>query len=74
VTDWVGLGFLAIPIGYVLFYVWAFIFKIIPWLNIGLTEIVNLTLLQLIATFFFFTFGAFLFVVCLLFVIGVLLS
>ena len=73
-TDWLFTAFMALPIGYIVFYIWALIFRIIPWMNIALTEIFKLTLLQIVATFLFFTGGLWLFIICLIFVLGVSLD
>jgi len=66
--------FFLLPIGYIVFYIWALIFRVVPWMNIALTEVLKLTLLQIVALFLFFTCGLGLFIVCLIFIVGVLLS
>lgn len=73
-VDWLFGGFMGILIAYMGFYIWALVFRIIPWLNISLIDVYSLTLLQVVATAFFFTGGAFLFVVCLIFVLGMVLG
>lgn len=73
-ADWLFWGVVALPVAYIIFYIWALIFRIIPWLNIAITELYKLTLLQLVATMIFLTGGFFLFAICLIFVIGMVLN
>jgi len=64
--------FILLPVAYMVFYVYALIFHIVPWLNIALINILELKIIQLVATCLFFTFGSFLFIVCLIIVVGIL--
>ena len=72
--DMLWWGFLTLLLGYIIFYIWALIFRIIPWLNIAVIEVCSLTLLQIVATILFFSIGLCLFVFCLIFLAGFLLS
>lgn len=55
--DLVLVGFWVVPLVYVVSYLYALFKYMIPWLSVPLAEILNLTVLQLIATFLFFTLG-----------------
>jgi len=72
-VDLLWLGFLCLPLGYIIFYVWALIFRVIPWLNIALTEILNLKLIQIVALIVFFTGGLGLFIICLILIFAMVI-
>ena len=71
----VGKGlFIVLAISYVIFYIWALIYRIVPWLNIAITEFLKLTLIQVIVTILFFTIGLGLFIICVGFLIFILVA
>ena len=65
-VDLVIVAFWVAPLVYVAGYVYALFKYMIPWLSVPVTEIVKLTVLQLIATFFFFTLGLGLFITAII--------
>lgn len=72
--NWSFWFILLFPITYIVLYIWVLRFKIIPWLSITAAEIYTLTLIQIVFTICLFTGGFVLLIVCLIFVLGMILS
>lgn len=64
------LSFALLLLSYIVWWFYALITTIIPWLNVALSDAFHLTLLQIIASIAFFTGGSFTLVICIAVLIG----
>ncbi len=70
--DLLVILFGVLPIAYIIGYVYALLTYILPWLSVPITEIVKMTLWQLVVVFFFFTGGSALLIFALM-LLGVMI-
>ena len=63
-----------LPLAYIVWWIYALITSIIPWLNVAVGDSLSLTWLQIAGTILFFTFGVVGLIICFVFLAAILFA